>query len=430
MVRKEKKRLKDRFHIGRRGSTAKTGQPLRRYMLVLSVVSFAMFLRFYDQRVDPYNSTILAFSYQYGFVSRGLVGTVYQFVNKITPFNMISYQMVMRFTLVITLLFHLLLFYFFWVCLRRCKEQYLQNLEYVILFCALLTVSMFFSRRNFGRLDIYMLALSLVAALILMKERPGWIAWLVVPISALGVMVHQGYVFMYLNVILVLLIYKALSAEGKRKRYYLLLAGASFVVASALFLWFELFSHGNGAVIYDEIVTMAGKLSYKGQYHDTLIAHEILGEDLTVQEWPMHLENFIETPIFLFLISPYIVLGVKLMRGIIAQAGTRVEKWKYRIVALGAVTMLPMFVLKVDYGRWFFAVIMYYAVILLVLTAMGDKIVETQLFGLMVRVKEKYSWSMLLLFYPVYFMPFWDVHICVLLKNISNPLNEAYFHIW
>ena len=66
MVRKEKKRLKDRFHIGRRGNTAKTGQPLRRYMLVLSVVSFAMFLRFYDQRVDPYNSTILAFSYQYG----------------------------------------------------------------------------------------------------------------------------------------------------------------------------------------------------------------------------------------------------------------------------------------------------------------------------------------------------------------------------
>jgi hypothetical protein len=30
----------------------------------------------------------------------------------------------------------------------------------------------------------------------------------------------------------------------------------------------------------------------------------------------------------------------------------------------------------------------------------------------------------------VLFLPFWDVHICELLKNISNPINEMFLHIW
>ena len=142
------------------------------------------------------------------------------------------------------------------------------------------------------------------------------------------------------------------------------------------------------------------------------------------------MQNWIETPVFLLLVSPYIVLGVKLMRGILSQAKDKAAKWKYRIVAWGAFTILPLFVCKVDYGRWFFAVIIYYVIIVLTLVAMGDKVVEAQLFGLMARVRETYSWSMLLLLYAVLFMPFWDVHICGFLKNISNPINEAFLHLW
>ena len=62
---------------------------------------------------------------------------------------------------------------------------------------------MFASQYNFGRLDVYCVMLSLFGAILLIIEKA---EWLVVVFSALGVMVHQGNVFMFLNIILILLV--------------------------------------------------------------------------------------------------------------------------------------------------------------------------------------------------------------------------------
>ena len=134
----------------------------------------------------------------------------------------------MNFSLIATILFHLVLFYFFWLCLKRCQERHLQDLEYVILFCALLTISMFFSKRQFGRLDMYMLAFSLICAVAFVKGKGRWLA---VPLSVLGMLVHQDYMFLYMNLVLVLLAYQALSVEGRARRTYWILAGVSLVAA-------------------------------------------------------------------------------------------------------------------------------------------------------------------------------------------------------
>lgn len=89
-----------------------------------------------------------------------------------------------------------------------------------------------------------MIAVSLAGVLCLVRER---FTWLVIPLSALGVMFHQGYVFMYFNLILVLLWYRVCSLWGRNKkkaRYYLLLLVLAFLIGSALFLYFEFFSLG------------------------------------------------------------------------------------------------------------------------------------------------------------------------------------------
>lgn len=95
--------------------------------------------------------------------------------------------------------------------------------EYLALIMSLCLVSTFSFPYNFFRVDIFMILVSLLGVLCLMKERA---QWLVVPLSALGVMFHQGYVFMYFNLILVLLFYRALSwwkeDRGKARRYSLL----------------------------------------------------------------------------------------------------------------------------------------------------------------------------------------------------------------
>lgn len=404
---------------------------ISRFMWLLILLSCAIFFLDYDERVLPYNSTILAFSYKYGFISRGLAGTIYQWIDHILPVNMIDYAMVLRFTLIVTLAFYVLFFAFCYQCMKRCQEEYLGRFLYLILFYAVFVVSMFAYKRNFGRLDLYLMALTVIGTMCLIAKKA---EWLIVPLSMISVMYHQGYVFMFYNILLALLVYRLLSEKEKKARiYYGVILLVSLIGCSALFLWFEFFSHTDGVRYVDEIIANAKAMtkSFNGMtYHDTLIDHEILGIDLSDVEYPYRVMNWIEIPFFIAIISPYIVLAVKLFRRILARAQGKTERLKYGFLAIAAGTLLPLFLMKCDYARWVFALISYYCMIFLALVAMGDRIVAEELTGIFTEIKEKYPFAILLLLLPALLTPFWDVHINGLLRGISNPINETFLNLW
>ena len=404
---------------------------ISRFMWLLILLSCAIFFLDYDERVLPYNSTILAFSYKYGFISRGLAGTIYQWIDHILPVNMIDYAMVLRFTLIVTLAFYVLFFAFCYQCMKRCQEEYLGRFLYLILFYAVFVVSMFAYKRNFGRLDLYLMALTVIGTMCLIAKKA---EWLIVPLSMISVMYHQGYVFMYYNILLALLVYRLLSEKEKKARiYYGIILLVSLIGCSALFLWFEFFSHTDGVRYVDEIIANAKAMTkpFNGMtYHDTLIDHEILGIDLSDVEYPYRVMNWIEIPFFIAIISPYIVLAVKLFRRILARAQGKTERLKYGFLAIAAGTLLPLFLMKCDYARWVFALISYYCMIFLALVAMGDRIVVEELTGIFTEIKEKYPFAILLLLLPALLTPFWDVHINGLLRGISNPINETFLNLW
>ena len=404
---------------------------ISRFMWLLILLSCAIFFLDYDERVLPYNSTILAFTYKYGFISRGLAGTIYQWIDHILPVNMIDYAMVLRFTLIVTLAFYVLFFAFCYQCMKRCQEEYLGRFLYLILFYAVFVVSMFAYKRNFGRLDLYLMALTVIGTMCLIAKKA---EWLIVPLSMISVMYHQGYVFMFYNILLALLVYRILSEKEKKARiYYGVILLVSLIGCSALFLWFEFFSHTDGARYVDEIIANAKAMTkpFNGMtYHDTLIDHEILGIDLSDVEYPYRVMNWIEIPFFIAIISPYIVLAVKLFRRILARAQGKTERLKYGFLAIAAGTLLPLFLMKCDYARWVFALISYYCMIFLALVAMGDRIVAEELTGIFTEIKEKYPFAILLLLLPALLTPFWDVHINGLLRGISNPINETFLNLW
>lgn len=404
---------------------------ISRFMWLLILLSCAIFFLDYDERVLPYNSTILAFSYKYGFISRGLAGTIYQWIDSILPVNMIDYEMVLKFTLIVTLAFYVLFFAFCYQCMKRCQEEYLGRFLYLILFYAVFVVSMFAYKRNFGRLDLYLMALTVIGTMCLIAKKA---EWLIVPLSMISVMYHQGYVFMFYNILLALLVYRLLSEKEKKARiYYGVILLVSLIGCSALFLWFEFFSHTDGARYVDEIIANAKAMTkpFNGMtYHDTLIDHEILGIDLSDVEYPYRVMNWIEIPFFIAIISPYIVLVVKLFRRILARAQRKTERLKYGFLAIAAGTLLPLFLMKCDYARWVFALISYYCMIFLALVAMGDRIVAEELTGIFTEIKEKYPFAILLLLLPALLTPFWDVHINGLLREISNPINETFLNLW
>ena len=397
------------------------------FLIMWGCFFVVLFFRGYDATVNKINATMLAFSYDYGFISRGFIGSVYQLLDKILPWDMMNYDGVLGFTHGITLVYYLILIVFCMTCFIKCSQKVSDTMKYAIIMFCIWAVPMFVSQYNFGRLDVYCVMLSLFAAILLMIERA---ECLVIVFSAIGVMIHQGNVFMFLNIILVLLLYKAFSNTGKNRIKYLVLFAASFLVASGLFLYFEFFSHFNGENILEDILAKATVLCKDGEYHQDVIDHEILGIDLSEREWVFRLQNFVQFPIFIILMLPHIIIVTKMFAGMIKKASSTLDKWKYFLVSIGAATIIPDLLLKCDYGRWMFAIICYYCVVLLALLGMKDKIVEQTLLETVERLKRKYPTAILLLAYPVLFQPLWDVAICNLVAKIAGNINTTFLHWW
>lgn len=400
---------------------------IRKFMIMLSVVNLALFAVTCRGMVRSYNTTMLALSYEYGFTSRSLLGTLYHLLDAVLPLDLIDYRAVVATAYVATILFVLFVEYFLYRCLRRCEGEMVKYGEYLALILSLCLVSTFSFPYNFFRVDIFMILVSLLGVLCLVKERA---QWLVVPLSALGVMFHQGYVFMYFNLILVLLFYRALSwwKEDRRKaRRYSLLFALSFLVGSALFLWFEFFSRSNGAAFFDTIKSEAEKLSYDGIYHSTLLYHEVLGIDLASTEEEFSRVNAVQILMCGIVCLPMLVFGVRFFAGLIKKAKGASEKWKYLAVVLGAATILPDFLLKIDYGRWMAAVVVYYVGIVLALLAMGDPIMEAQVRESGERLIRRPGialWIMVV----ILLLPFLDVNIDPFFRHLGSIVNKNFLH--
>lgn len=410
----------------------------RRFIATLLIFSFALFWYFFDGTTSNINTTMLAFRYQYGFISRGLLGTIYGFLDDMLPWNLQTFGCAMIFFEGCFLIFVALLFAFCIRCLRNTAKASQNVMQYLIILYFIVAIPMFCSEYNLGRLDMYCLMCSIASVYLLVV---GCVEWLAIPLSAIGVLFHQGHVFMYMGMVLALQLYRAIDIAGtqnngistvfhdKSSRKYLTQFAITFIVVSVLFIYFEGFSHVNGESFVDEIVETACSMGPKGDYHIEVVDHEILGVDLSAQEWEYHKQNFTELPIYLVLILPYIVIFARFFKGVLSAAKTNVEKLKYWILVLGSLTILPEFILKVDYGRWIFAVISYYMIVLIALYGMGDAIIEEQGLVTFARIKARYPFAGILLVYPLLFQPLMHISICPLTERIVNIIN-VHAGIW
>ena len=53
--------------------------------------------RYFERTMEFYNTTLFALSYRYGFISRGLLGTMWELLDKITPMSLMNYRSVYLF---------------------------------------------------------------------------------------------------------------------------------------------------------------------------------------------------------------------------------------------------------------------------------------------------------------------------------------------
>ena len=388
-------------------------------MILLLFLAAMLFFYSYDGKVTAYQTTLYAFSYKYGFISRAFIGTIYQGIGKLLSVDMMSYQAALAYTQVITGLFYVFMFVFFGFLLKHTEEKNIKYTELILVMYTISTVTMFACRKNFGRVDIYLVAISFAATMLLIKDKK---LWLLIPMVACAMMIHQGYVFMYFNIILVLLIYRFFSAKAQGKKKYGFFFVVVFLVGSALFLYLEFFSRTNGEAIVDEIIKNAAAVSFEGDYHETLIDHEILNVDLANEEWDFHKENFVQFPIFLCFLSPFVWMLIKFVKAVFSRVTTLEDKIKYFFVCFGFLTLVPNYLLKVDYARWTYAVVSYFSIMIMALLTLKDQVISESIKEV-AAVRKKHPSMILLLPYFVIFVPFWDVYLNVAMKHISDWIN-------
>ena len=397
----------------------------RYWQFIACMFAFSVFyyLRYFKHVMTEYNTTLFAMSYKYGFISRGMLGTLWAGLDRLLPVNLMTYEAVYWFNWGITWLFSLLVIVFLGKCLRKCASGQKHNMYYLAIACAIYFFPMFWSEEMFGRLDVYLYVLTFVCLFALLDEKAEWI---IIPVGIVCMCIHQGFVFTNANLILVPLFYKILTAEGKRRRKYLMLFVGFFATISALFLYFEFFSHGNGASIYKEVVAAAKALSEDGKgYNKSIIMHEILGQDVYEAEARYHALNRTEFPAFLLLYAPYLPIVIHFFKGLFQRSEDGKSKWIHAAFLLGACTILPQYFLKVDFGRYAFTTFTYYIVMVMMFMVMNDACVTVQLDATKEKIKATIPVPWIVLLYPMFLMPFYDVIISGATSKLRTLVMEV-----
>ncbi len=394
------------------------------FLVIWGIITIGLFLNTFDWTANSYNTSILVISYKYGFTSRGLIGTIYQFLGNLVGVDIWNYFVAFKFYVICTVVCYIAFAIMMLLFLNKANVNNKKMEQYLILINTIFFVTMFATDMNFGRIDIFMLLATILAVYLIAIEK---CVWLVAPLTALGVIFHQGYVFMYYNVVLVLLIYRMLTKEGKERKKYIIVFVLSLIVCTILFFWFQVVFRGGAHDYYNEIMnnaTTLSELGVEGKPHDALLRAEILGVDLHDEELVFRVSNVIEIIIFIVFFFPYIIfVGKALARTIKKQ--TRLEKkLAYWAVVLGPLTLLPDYIFKVDYGRWTFAAVTYFLLVFIFMYAINERdiidSVDEGLERLRTRVYRPFIFIL-----PFIFVPFMDVavteftdRLCVLFRNI------------
>lgn len=342
-------------------------------IIFLSLLSILLFSTYMTESLNPINSTSFAFTYEYGFISRGFMGTLFAgfcFIFK----ALYSPQGLVLFTQILAAILFILVISLIAYCYSKIDNNKTIYLTYVSYFLIVGLISTYVSNWNLGRLDTYCLMFSIIACFAIVAGKNIWIC---IPCAIIATLIHQGYVFMYANIILVLLLFCAIrNRDGKRKTYMTVLA-FTFLSISVLFLYMEFFSHTGKDIYYDTVVNNAGYLNMYGLYHYGVIDKELLGISLYEDEKEFLSIALKTLFVYIIMVIPYIYVVVRFFVKLCKSAKNKTDLLSYGVLIIGSLTLVPEFILKCDYGRWILCLIAYYIITFLVASTIDNRLIDT-----------------------------------------------------
>ena len=201
---------------------------------LLLVFSIALQLFRYIQyavhpRVEEWNTQELTMSYRYGFIRRGLLGTITYFLYDVLHIDFLKAVSIVQSLGLI--LFTAAFLIFFW---RLLKDD--QDKSFCFITLVLISLNVWgFHFKFYGLLESYMVFLTFLMVYLILKGK----AMFLIPILAgLCVMIHEGYPMMFFGVIVSLIIYRFCYEDNdKMKTKYMAVLLFTCIVIGGLFVY-------------------------------------------------------------------------------------------------------------------------------------------------------------------------------------------------
>lgn len=404
-------------------SDSRTNKNFIRFLPALAAFALVCFIRHFKFTMSAYNATFLALNYDYGFIPRGFVGTLFQFASETLGIVKWNYLGAFNFSGLFTLLFYILLFVFYRLCLNRCLEESKRNLKHLLIFLSIFAFPMYTTSVNYGCLDLYLNIILVLSLILLVWEKA---EWLILPLGIIGMCINHDFIFTHAMLIGALLVYKLMNRQGKTQIKYIIILAVFLISSITLFSHFENYTYENPNTLASEIQISAKALSETGKsYGKTYVNEEILGEDLTYTQdrLEQNEDNLQDFPIFVVLFSPYWIGMLYLfLRMFTDKAFPRTKRLSYLLVLFGSICILPVLFTDVYYGRYMFQLVFYYIALFIVLISLGENSISNHLNSIKTDIKKLTPMTFVWFLYPFLLTPFRAVAISASIHDLAEVI--------
>lgn len=373
----------------------------KQFLFLLIGIMVVQAIRYFPFKFGGWNQIMLSFSYRYGFIQRAFIGTILDIES--TLFHIpLKY---MRYIYgIFTVAFYSIVFLaIFMKAIKKQKDQDVQ------LFLKGLTFAFYFGPgwvscySNFAITDIWLALVAILSVYLVIKEK--WI-YLTVLLSIIGELIHPGYVFLFFNTFMIIVAYKALFKDNSKiNKKYTVLFVINAIVTSAFFFVLFLFAHVREGITLDYVMERTAEFVSKSveeiENHRYTIRGFLFrnggesGIRCLIQSWGFLIVGMaiVFFPFF-FEIYRYwhIVHNV-------AKQNKEKFHWFYGMIPFGVLTLIPVYIMQNDYGRWTYAGLIYEVAVIIGLLFMKDRNVIEGTKQYMVKVRENKWYYILLIAY-------------------------------
>lgn len=304
-------------------------------------------------------------SYKYGFISRGIIGTIIRFF--IPNLTIRHIYLIIIFN---TIILCAMTIYFIGYIRKITGMK--ENLSYLFTGTLFIvnpgSIAFLFYWGNFGRFDLIMILILMISACLIIRER---FLFIIPLISVFGILTHQAYLFMYFPALIVLLMY---SGWVKKNRYSVIIFWITGITTCAAFLYMQFFS---GVVGYDyesmmNEINATTDIPAKFIYDDMMVRLEYFTSVFaTIKAFVIDplARNLFKIACTIILCLPLLVFFGRMWKDFMSD---KKSIFLWIIPWSGMIGMIPKFLMTNDYGRDFSALIITQFVMIFTILALGD----------------------------------------------------------